>query len=79
MSIFTTLLENDETAKLEAWKAGVKKAHPDYASKIQFKGRTEPGKDGKSRNLINAEVPGLDRSFGVFNLDDPDDNEVLGD
>ena len=79
MNIFKTLLENDDTAKLEAWKAGVKKAHPDHASQIQFKGRSEPGKDGKSRNIISAEVPGIDRCFGVFNMDDPDDNEVLGD
>lgn len=70
MNILQRLLETDDAdAKLDAWKAAVKKAHPDHASKLQFKGRIEKDQNGKQKNLISAEVPGIDRCFGVF---DPD-------
>lgn len=60
-NIFKTLLEANE---LEQWQAQVKKAYPEHASKLKFKSRLEKGKD-----LISAEVPGLDRCFGVFDME----------
>lgn len=66
------LNEQTDDAKLENWKAAVKKANPDFAAKMKFKGRREGGKD-----MICAEVPGLDRCFGVFDLDKMK-GEVLG-
>lgn len=61
-----------DTKKLNAWKEKVKKAHPDHAAKMKFKGRYEGGKD-----MICAEVPGLDRCFGVFDMD-KQKGDVLG-
>ncbi len=58
------LKEGADEDKLEAWKEKVKKAHPEHAAKMKFKGRQEGGKD-----MICAEVPGLDRCFGVFDMD----------
>jgi hypothetical protein len=55
----------------EEWEAAVKKAYPDEASKIQFKGRIEQGKD-----TISAEIPGKDRSYGVWDSD-KDEGTVL--
>lgn len=43
-----------------AWKQAVKKAYPQYADKMRFKG---------VGSQISAELPGLDRSFGVFDLE----------
>jgi len=48
----------------EDWQAAVKKAYPEYAAKMKFKGRVEQGQD-----TISAEVPGLDRCFGVWSQD----------
>lgn len=48
----------------EEWMDAVKKAHPEVASKLKFKGRVEQGKD-----TISAEVSGEDRSYGVFDND----------
>ena len=65
--------EQDKDAeKLEAWKAQVKKAYPDHAGKMKFKGYYEGGK-----NTVCAEVPGMDRCFGVFDMDKMK-GEVLG-
>ena len=43
-----------------AWKQAVKKAYPQYADKMRFKG---------IGSQISAELPGVDRSFGVFDLE----------
>lgn len=59
-------------ADFERWKNMVKKAHPQFASKMKFNGRVE----GK-KNTVSAEVAGLDRCFGVFNTDSGK-GEVLG-
>jgi hypothetical protein len=68
------LAEDPKTEKLDfpAWQAAIKKAHPEYASKIQFKGRVENGK-----KTVSAEVPGLDRSFGVWTGDEDDGEGVV--
>lgn len=58
------LLEDQDTDKLVAWQDKVKKAHPEFAAKLKFKAG---GK--KEDNLIYAEVPGMDRCFGVFDTD----------
>ncbi len=50
----------------------MKKAYPDHAARMKFK---SGGK--KEDHLIYAEVPGMDRAFGVFNLDTLK-GEVLG-
>lgn len=44
---------------VDDWKTAVLQAYPQYADKIKFKGRGLQ---------INAEIPGLDRSFGVYDL-----------
>jgi len=66
------LFESDDTKSLDDWKSEVKVKHREYAGKIKFKGRQEGGK-----NLVSAEVPGMDRCFGVFDLDKMK-GEVLG-
>lgn len=67
------LFESD-VDKLSAWKDEVKKAYPEFASKMKFKGRF----DKKSNtDTICAEVPGMDRCFGVFDTDKMT-GEVLG-
>ena len=43
-----------------AWKLAVKKAYPQFADKMRFKGLG---------SQISAELPGVDRSFGVFDLE----------
>ena len=48
----------------EDWKKAVLASYPTYASKMKFKGRVEAGKD-----TVSAEVPGVDRSFGVWDSD----------
>lgn len=53
-----------EIAAIEDWQKKVKTAYPKYASKMKFKARHEGGK-----NMLSAEVSGLDRCFGVFDLD----------
>lgn len=79
MKILQRLLEDADTEKLKAWQEAVKKAYPDHASKIKFSGKTEKDpKTGKMKNLVSAEVPGVDRCFGVFDTDEMT-GEVLGD
>jgi hypothetical protein len=46
------------------WKKAVLAKYPAVASKLKFKGRVEGGKD-----TISAEVPGEDRSYGVWDQD----------
>jgi hypothetical protein len=48
----------------EEWKEAVKAAHPDVAARLKFKGRLEHG-----LSTVSAEIPGLDRSFGVFTIE----------
>lgn len=59
-------LENTqrEYSDEEEWMDAVKKAHPDVAPQLKFKGRVESGK-----STISAELPGEDRSYGVFDND----------
>lgn len=58
--------EADETwADLEKWKAAVKHAYPDVAKKLVFKAKIESG-----ISTISAEVPGQDRSYGVWDMDE---------
>ena len=72
--IFLTKKGEDDVAEdagfqaLDSWKKEVLQAYPQYAGKIKFLGR-----DGQ----VSAEIPGLDRSFGVFDLD-TETGEVLG-
>lgn len=47
------------------WKDAVKNSYPTYAKKIRFNGRMEGGK-----TTVAAEVPGLDRCFGVWDQDE---------
>ena len=49
----------------DAWKQAVLTSYPQQAKKIKFKGRMEGGKD-----TISAEVPGEDRSYGVWDQDE---------
>src|ERR1035437_3090996 len=73
-SDYIQLSETQKYTDFDAWKEAIKKAYPSYASKMQFKGRVERGHD-----TISAEVPGLDRSFGVWTGDEDDGNgEILG-
>ena len=58
------LLASDPDADFEKWQQEVKEAYPEYAAKIKFKARIEDGKD-----TVSAEVPGQDRSFGVWDND----------
>lgn len=48
----------------EEWMDAVQAAYPDLAHKIKFKGRVEGGKA-----TLSAEIPGQDRSYGVFDQD----------
>lgn len=54
----------EEIKDYEAWQQAVKDAYPDVANKLKFKGRIENGKD-----TVSAEVPGEDRSYGVWDSD----------
>ena len=49
------------TRKLEMWKQKVRDRHPEYGNKIRF-----VSKDNGA--VVSAEIPGLDRSFGVFDM-----------
>lgn len=55
----------------EKWQKAVKAQYPKYASKMRFNGRVRFGFQN-----ISAEVPGLDRSFGVWD-DDKEEGVVL--
>lgn len=61
---FLALEGKKEYTDEEEWVDAVKKAHPEVAAKLKFKGRVEGGKD-----TISAEVSGQDRSYGVFDND----------
>lgn len=56
----------------EEWQEAVKSAHPEYAKRMQFKGRVEHGHD-----TVSAEVRGLERSFGVWTGDDDGEGLVF--
>ena len=53
------------------WKNAVKATYPELANKLKFNGRIEGGA-GKKYQTISAEVPGEDRSYGVW---DPKQDE----
>jgi hypothetical protein len=56
------LIDDDHAyTDYEEWQEAVKKAYPQHASKMQFKGRVEHGVD-----TISAEVRGIQRCFGVW-------------
>ena len=61
---FLALESKKEYTDEDEWAEAVKKAHPEVAAKLKFKGRVEGGKD-----TISAEVSGQDRSYGVFDND----------
>lgn len=74
MKLMQELLSINETKKFTdniEWMDAVKAAYPEIADKLRFKGRIEDGK-----NLMFAEIPGEDRCYGVFDMDD-DEGEVL--
>lgn len=56
---------------IEDWKKAVKNSYPQQASKMRFNGRMEGGK-----MTVSAEVPGIDRCFGVWDQED-EKGEVL--
>ena len=56
-------------AKLFSWKAEVLKAYPNLAKQIKFLSKPD--------STISAEIPGQDRSYGVFDLG-TEEGEVLG-
>ena len=49
------------TRKLEMWKQKVRDRHPEYGNRIRF-----VSKDNGA--VVSAEIPGVDRSFGVFDM-----------
>ena len=55
---------------LEAWKQKVQAAYPQERGRIMFVSKD----NGK---VVSAEIPGLDRSFGVFDMD-TEQGQVLG-
>ena len=67
-----TLTEATKIKDHNDWIEAVKKAYPNIANKLKFKGRVEGGK-----NLFFAEIPGEDRCYGVFDMD-KEEGEVLG-
>jgi hypothetical protein len=50
---------------IDNWKDAVKNSYPTYAKKMKFLSKMEGNK-----MTVSAEVPGLDRSFGVWNQED---------
>jgi hypothetical protein len=63
MKLFELNMSDEGNNALEKWKADVKEAYPNIAAKLRFKGRVEQGV-----NTISAEIPGSDRSYGVFDV-----------
>jgi len=55
-------------AKLFSWKAEVLKAYPALSKQIKFLSKPD--------STISAEIPGQDRSYGVFDLN-TEEGEVL--
>jgi hypothetical protein len=51
-------------ANFDTWKKAVMAHHPQVSSKLRWHGRVEGGK-----STISAEVPGQDRSYGVWDSD----------
>lgn len=54
---------HDSWDDLEKWKTAVKNAYPEKASKMRFKAKIEAG-----HSTISAEIPGEDRSYGVWDV-----------
>jgi uncharacterized protein YxjI len=61
---YELLKEEIEYNNFDAWKRAVLDEYPTLANKIRFKGRVE-----KNKMLISAEIPGQDRSYGVWDQD----------
>jgi hypothetical protein len=61
---YELLKEETEYNNFDAWKRAVLDEYPTLANKIRFKGRVE-----KNKMLISAEIPGQDRSYGVWDQD----------
>lgn len=57
---------------LEKWKTAVKNANPTKADKMKFKSKIESGV-----RTISAEIPGEDRSYGVWDMKD-NTGHILG-
>ena len=64
MKLFEMDMDDAETKVMLAWQEDVKKAYPKIANKLKFMARSERGV-----HTISAEIPGQDRSYGVFNAD----------
>jgi hypothetical protein len=64
-SVEESLEEGKDFGDFEEWKKAVLLAYPAQASKMKFKGRIE----GK-KQTVSAEIPGEDRSYGVWDMDD---------
>jgi hypothetical protein len=60
----SAIIEAQSYTDFDDWKAAVLHSYPAQAKKIKFKGRMEGDKD-----TISAEVPGEDRSYGVWDQD----------
>lgn len=56
-------VDDEETVNFMKWKGDVQSAHP--GKKLSFKGRVE----GQT-NTVSAEVPGEDRSYGVWDAEE---------
>lgn len=56
--------ESKDFGDFEEWKKAVLLSYPAQAKKIKFKGRLE----GK-KHTVSAEIPGEDRSYGVWDMD----------
>ena len=57
--------EAESFTNFDDWKQAVLNSYPTKAKQIKFKGRMEGNKD-----TISAEVPGEDRSYGVWDQDE---------
>ena len=55
------VIEETTYTNIDDWKKAVKTSHPTQAAKMRFNGRMEGGK-----MTVSAEVPGVDRCFGVW-------------
>lgn len=55
----------------QEWRDAVLAAYPDKADRIKFKGRVE-----NRVHTISAEIPGEDKSYGVYD-GDKDEGRVL--
>lgn len=53
---------NEDVDAIDAWKHEIHKTYPEHSGKIRFVSK-ENGKH------ISAEVPGIDRSFGVYDIE----------